>query len=550
MRRHPLRNRTLTGILVVLLASPALGPVSAASARAQKGAAKASPRGAEHITAAQMRDYLSFIASNELEGRETPSRGLDIAARFLATELSRFGLEPAGDDGYFQKMTMTRRKIDAAGSRLTLKDRSFTYGDDFLATTPGKGSGSLVYVGHGYVVKAKGLDAYKGVDVAGKILVANTGLPEGVTRSDTRGEAGDAWQSPATYAAAHGAIGVVLIPDFQTLSTWSRTRQSAADRGTVSVDKLSPTRPGAVPVVTASPAVLSAIFEGEKLRAADAFERAQARKGGDAFELNKDKVLTITAASNDETLSTQNVVAIWRGSDPKLRDELVAVGAHYDHVGTTATGTDRTFNGADDDGSGTTALLAMAEALSRGQVKTKRSVLFVWHAGEERGLLGSRYFAEYPTVPLDRIVTQLNIDMIGRSRAAGDTSSANAALTGPNEVYVIGSKMMSTELGELSERVNKSYLDLTFNYKYDNPDDPNRFFFRSDHYNYAKKGIPIIFYFSGVHEDYHRVSDEVSKIDFAKMEKVTRTVYATLLALTEAPARPKVDKALPAQLTE
>jgi Zn-dependent M28 family amino/carboxypeptidase len=183
-------------------------------------------------------------------------------------------------------------------------------------------------------------------------------------------------------------------------------------------------------------------------------------------------------------------------------------------------------------------------------VKTKRSVLFVWHAGEERGLLGSRYFAEFPTVPLDRIVTQLNIDMIGRSRAAGDTSGANASLTGPNEVYVIGSKMMSTELGELSERVNKAYLDVTFNYKYDDPNDPNRFFFRSDHYNYAKKGIPIIFYFSGVHEDYHRVSDEVSKIDFAKMEKVTRTVYATLLALTDAPTRPKVDKSLPAQLTE
>ena len=110
--------------------------------------------------------------------------------------------------------------------------------------------------------------------------------------------------------------------------------------------------------------------------------------------------------------------------------------------------------------------------------------------------------------------------------------------------------MMSTDLGELSERVNKGYLELAFNYKYDDPNDPNRFFFRSDHYNYAKKGIPIIFYFSGVHEDYHRVSDEVAKIDFAKMEKVTRTVYATLLALADAPARPRVDKSLPAQLTD
>jgi Zn-dependent M28 family amino/carboxypeptidase len=241
---------------------------------------------------------------------------------------------------------------------------------------------------------------------------------------------------------------------------------------------------------------------------------------------------------------------VWRGSDPKLKDEYVALGAHYDHVGTSSKGPDRVFNGADDDGSGTTALLGVAEALSRGQVKTKRSVLFVWHAGEERGLLGSDFFTTFPTVPLDRIIAQLNIDMIGRSRAPGDTSAANASLTGPNEVYVIGSKMMSTDLGELSERVNKGFLDLSFNYKYDDPDDPSRFFFRSDHYNYARKGIPIIFYFSGVHEDYHKPSDEVSKIDFTKMEKVTRTVYATLLALADAPSRPKVDKSLPPQLTE
>ena len=160
----------------------------------------------------------------------------------------------------------------------------------------------------------------------------------------------------------------------------------------------------------------------------------------------------------------------------------MALGAHYDHVGVTTRSGDRIYNGADDDGSGTTALLAMAEALGRGQVKTKRSVLFVWHAGEEQGLLGARYFTSWPTVPLERIVAQLNVDMIGRSRASGDQRPANASLTGPDEVYVIGSKMMSSELGELSERVNRQYLNLSFNYKYDDPGDPERFFFRSDHY--------------------------------------------------------------------
>ena len=156
-------------------------------------------------------------------------------------------------------------------------------------------------------------------------------------------------------------------------------------------------------------------------------------------------------------------------------------------------------------------------------------------------------FVDHPTVPLNQIVAQLNIDMIGRSRKAGDTDSRNANLTGPDEIYVIGSKMMSSDLGALSEKVNQSYLKLQFNYKYDDPNDTERFFFRSDHYNYAKRGIPIIFYFDGVHADYHRQSDHPDKIDYDKMEKVTRTVFASLWKLASGP-RPKVDRQLPAQL--
>jgi Zn-dependent M28 family amino/carboxypeptidase len=192
----------------------------------------------------------------------------------------------------------------------------------------------------------------------------------------------------------------------------------------------------------------------------------------------------------------------------------------------------------------------MAEAFAKLTPRPKRSLLFVWHAGEERGLWGSDYVTRFPPVPMEQIVTQLNIDMIGRSRKADDKKPENQELTGPDEVYVIGSKMMSSDLGDTSERVNKEYLNLQFNYKYDDPKDPNRFFFRSDHYNYARKGVPIIFYFSGVHEDYHKPTDSIEKIDFAKMEKVTRTVYAMALTLADAPARPRVDKKLPAELTE
>ena len=206
-------------------------------------------------------------------------------------------------------------------------------------------------------------------------------------------------------------------------------------------------------------------------------------------------------------------------------------------------------NGADDDGSGTVAVLAIAETLAKAAKRPKRSVLFVWHAGEEKGLWGSEYFNKFPTVDIKNVVAQLNIDMIGRSKKAGDTDTRNRSLTGPDSIYLIGSTMMSTELGELVNAVNKSFLNLAFDTKYDDPKDPNRFFYRSDHINYARKGIPIIFFFDGVHEDYHRAGDTADKIDYEKMEKVTRTIYMTTWEIANRPARFKVDKPLPSQLS-
>jgi Zn-dependent M28 family amino/carboxypeptidase len=299
-----------------------------------------------------------------------------------------------------------------------------------------------------------------------------------------------------------------------------------------------------------APKLANALFQGERQNATSIFEAAFG--GGEMpepFALSPEKQMTITVVNKTDPVSTQNVVAIFEGSDPVLKNEYVALGAHYDHIGIgIPVNGDAIYNGADDDGSGTTALLSIAEALSKAPIRPKRSVLFVWHAGEEKGLWGSRYFTDNPTIPLDHIVTQINIDMIGRSKKEGDTNSRNRELSGPNEIYVIGSKMMSTELGDLSEAVNKGYLNLSFNYRYDDPNDPNRFFFRSDHFNYARKGIPIIFFFDGEHEDYHRPGDSPDKIDYQKMEKVVRTVYMTLWEIANRPTRPTVDKQLPPQL--
>lgn len=515
-------------------------------------------RAADKITAAQLKDYLYFVASDEMEGRDTPSRGLDVTAKFIAMNLSRWGIRPAGDSGtYFQKINLQRTRINPAKTSVEIAGQTYKYGEDFLAqlTIPGvggslmgTGTGPLVFVGNGWVVKSKNVDAYQGVDVRGKIMiVAGMGMPRGVARTDLRGLRGEDWSDPMTYALAHGAKGIMYIPGFQTLAFWERTRQSAQERGTIVVEKFqSPANPAAtVPAVVLSLPVLNALMRGERRSASDLFEKSVAGDAGAAFDLSPTKTATLNVSAQTDIVTTQNVVGIWEGSDPVLKNEYVAIGAHYDHVGTgLPVGGDTIYNGADDDGSGTVAVLAMAEAFAHNP-RPRRSILFVWHTGEEKGLWGSRYFTENPTVPIGSIVTQLNLDMIGRSKAAGDVKPANAALSGQNEIYVIGAKMMSTELGELSDRVNSSYLNLSYNTRYDDPTDPNRYFFRSDHYNYARKGIPIIFYFDGEHEDYHRPGDEPSKIDYQKMERVARTIFMTGWEVANLAARPKVDKQLP-----
>ncbi len=525
------------------------------SKTAKAPASVASQRGVDTITAAQLKDYLSFIASDEMEGRDTPSRGLDTTAKFLAMNLSRWGFKPAGDDGtFFQKIALRRDYLEKAETRVELNGQTLSLGDDYIPySRPANISAALVFAGSGWFVKSKNIDAYKGIDAKGKIAIVFSppdGLPRGLTRADLTGKRGEDYMTASEYAQKQGAVGLVVIPDFQYLANWDRNRSRLTERGAVTVEKFQTPAAALLPEIVAAPRLANAFFQGEKQNAISIFESIYGGKVPESFELNPEKQLSLTIKTKFESLSTQNVVAVFEGSDPVLKDEYVAVGAHYDHIGIgVPVNGDAIYNGADDDGSGTTALLAMAEALAKAPKHPKRSVLFVWHAGEEKGLWGSRYFTENPTIPLEKIVTQINIDMIGRSKKDGDTNPRNANLSGPNEVYVIGSKMMSTELGELTETVNKNYLNIAFNYRYDDPTDPNRFFFRSDHYNYAKKGIPIVFFFDGVHEDYHQPGDEVQKIDFPKMEKITRTVYMLLWEVANRATRPKVDKQLPAQLS-
>ncbi len=554
MRKIQLKLLAL--LLVLSIVSPAAPVVLAqknTSAVKQTSKSTLAARGVNSITADQLKNYLSFIASDEMEGRETPSRGLDTTAKFLALNLQRWGFKPAGDDGtFFQKIALRREALEPARTTAEINGQKFTFGEDFLASAVGATlSGPLVFAGNGWVLKSKNLNSYEGVDVKDKIIVVwGQGFPPGTARADLAGVMGVDWSSPGVYAQRHGARGVIAVADAGTLLNWDQLRQRAMQPARAVVEKFTNT-PNApqTATVTITPKMAIALFAGEKAEFAAIKNAAQSGTHVPSFDFSTSKSVSINVAVKSEKPMTQNVVAVWEGSERVLKSEYVAIGAHYDHVGICAPGAaDPICNGADDDGSGTTALLGMAEAVSHAKQRPKRSILFVWHCGEEKGLWGSRYFTDFPTIPLENIVTQLNIDMIGRSRKDGDTEPRNRDLSGENEIYVIGSKMMSTELGELSERVNKSFLNLNFDYRFDDPADPNRFFFRSDHYNYARKGIPIIFYFDGVHEDYHRPGDEVQKIDFAKMEKVARTVYLTLWEVANLRTRPKVDKQLPAEL--
>jgi len=551
-------RRLLTALL---LASLLLSTFPAAYAQRKDKTRKITPvaptaqRGIDTIAANQMRDYLTFIASDEMEGRDTPSRGLNTTAKFIAMNLSRWGLRPAGDNGTFlQRIDLNRNRIDPAQTRAEFNGRQLTLGTDFIPLSgSGNVTGQLVFAGNGWFFKSKEIDAYKGIDPTGKIavVIGSPGMPpRGLTRADF-GKQGEDYMSPAEYARKRGVVGLIYIPDFQLLSTWNQTKERILERGSTVVAKFQ-TQGSATPLPTivASPELVASIFAREPQNASMVVNASYGTAPVAPFALNEAKKMSISVTSKIEVVPTNNVVGVWEGSDPVLKNEYVAVGAHYDHVGLCRPGSvDAICNGADDDGSGTTAILSMAEALSKAPTRPKRSVLFVWHCGEEKGLWGSRYFVENPTVPLPSIVAQLNIDMIGRSKKAGDTNSDNKDLSGPNDIYVIGSEMMSTELGELVNSVNKSYLNLGFDKRYDDPADPNRFFYRSDHINYARKGIPIVFFFDGVHEDYHRPGDSPDKIDYEKMEKVTRTVYMMLWEIATRPARLKVDKPLPAQLS-
>ncbi|HUH34170.1 MAG TPA: M28 family peptidase, partial [Daejeonella sp.] len=308
-----------------------------------------------------------------------------------------------------------------------------------------------------------------------------------------------------------------------------------AGNGRLSLKSDKPATSKGAPVINIAPAVANQFLKTSG-KTYESLKEAIDNQSTPQTQVVKTNVRAVFGQKTVDVKSS-NVLGFIEGTD--LKEEVLVISAHYDHVGLTTSGTDKVNNGADDDGSGTTGVMAIAKAYSKAKKAGKgprRSILFLAVTGEEKGLLGSEWYSEHPIYPLGNTVANLNIDMIGRigTDYKGNIDSANYC-------YLIGSDKLSTDLHRISEEANSRYTNLKIDYKFNDPNDPERIYYRSDHYNFAKHGIPIIFYFNGVHEDYHKPSDEVSKINFPLLAKRAQLVYYTSWELANRDKRPVVD---------
>ena len=472
------------------------------------------------ITAGDVHDRIAFLASDELRGRDTPSPGLETAARWIADQLASFGVQPAGEDGWFQRYPYPLVGLDARESRFEISagaTHALEYGTEFLAwggRAPTRAVG-VTYLG-------PGLRAPEGSLADRAALVRLDALPESDRRGFGFGGATRATiRNTSDAARSAGAESVVFVLD---------PRVTPGEVGALVESAEQPARALGGVTADADPATFFITREAAR--------RLFRMAGLDGTELleraSLERPLTLSGvtlrlaaplrAHDEET--APNMVGVIRGSDPGLSGTYVVLSAHMDHVGVgrpDETG-DSIYNGADDDASGTAVLMEVAEALAALPVPPKRSVLVLAVSGEEKGLLGSRWFSEHPTVPLDSVVANINLDMVSRNA--------------PDTIVVIGREYSS--LGAtVHEVAGRPELGLTLAA---DPWPEQRFFFRSDHFNFARHEIPALFFFAGTHEDYHRPSDEVDRIDADKASRVGRLVFLLALAVADDPEPPRWDE--------
>jgi hypothetical protein len=471
------------------------------------------------VSPVDLKEYLTIIASDALEGRKTGSRGQKMAAAFIADHFKEIGLTPTGNGSFYQPVELFTNHVSEAWIK-TGTTKYDNFGEVFYfgsADSGGEVPLDVVFLGKGTD------DDYKQVDIKDKAVVILT---------DKLGGSRQALRKTAQSARDKGAKIVMVLSEstsdeFHAFEdqmkgffsggslSLKKPDASASDKGTFFLNQ---------PVAAQ---LFNTTFEKLKTAANDPKHQSLKKiKPGKA---------SYSVVQSSTPLHTENIAGYLEGTDKK--DEVVLVTAHYDHIGINPTGDDRINNGADDDGSGTVSVLEIAKSFAKAKEQghgPRRSMLFMTVVGEEQGLFGSEYYVENPIYPLANTVVDLNIDMIGRTDAEHKGKG--------DYVYIIGSDKLSTPLHELNERMNKEYTKMTLDYTYNDENHPTNLYKRSDHWNFAKNGIPIIFYFDGIHEDYHKPTDEVSKIEFDLMAKRAQLVFYSAWEIANREDRIVADK--------
>jgi hypothetical protein len=480
-----------------------------ASAFAQKKASKIPDpkKFAATITAEDLSKHLYIVASKEMEGRETATEGQRKAAAYIENHFKSLGLKPANNGSY--QMQYPVYKDSVIGSQVSLDGKAFENNKDYYPY-PSNSNGTqyfseVVFVGHGIV--DKDVDDYAGLNVAGKLVLMLDGAPAGFKPSVPGFRSSASAMGKITGARTKGAAAVLIV------GTGFPRRNGGMQMGGSQYTNIYKAEQNPNTFIVSdniAKSIVGADWDGLKESGKTAKVAGKVLKANIKVAYEKAVVES----------NSSNVLAYLEGSDKS--DEWLIITAHYDHLGKRG---DVIYYGADDDGSGTVSVLEIAEAFVKAKEDGKgprRNVLFMTVSGEEKGLWGSEYYSSHPSVPLDKVTADLNIDMIGRTdteRMKDDTL---------NYVYVVGDDKLSSDLKPISEAVNNKYTKLVLDYKFNDPNDKNRIYYRSDHFNFAKVGVPIIFYYDGMLQaDYHKPTDTPDKINYPLMQKRAQLVFHT-----------------------
>ena len=502
------------------------------------GAQKA---GIESITIPDLESHMSFLASDELEGRSTGEPGLYIAARYLASQASLLGLKAVDDNkDYVQNYVLIESSYDFEKNQITveqagndpvvLKDDFFIIGGD--VTEHYSIEAGVVFTGYGVVEPDHNYDDFAEVDIAGKFVLMMDRAP-----MDESGETikfgekyGDMQNIMIKYPniAMRQAKGILLVMDPKSgyksilepapfIKNFFGSSKSVKGAPTAGMFGQMP-----VPIILIHRNLADQLLEGTGFSLDELQKKIDNSLDPHSF-LVPDKTCRVDLYRKNREFNAPNIFGVIEGSDPKLKDEYVIYMAHFDHLGTDANG--NVFNGADDNASGSVALLEMAEAYMSEKKMPARSIGFLWVSGEEIGLFGSGYYANNPIIPLNQTVTAINLDMVGRSRTERDNAAKSGQITvlGGDSIRVIGG-LQSKVLMDIN-RKSLAEMNITGDFRYNRTDHPARYFYRSDHISFAQKDIPILSFSTGTHVDYHKISDTADKIDFEKYRNVTRFVY-------------------------